>query len=145
MKKTICAFVGLISIASTCFASIPPCFNYYESVVASRLVRVPNYVDGCLYYDEEAMVKHNKFSPFGDRIIDVWLYQCPNESYHNSDNIDNIFDKYHFKHSPWRGFISLNIDKRTITFPLSTAKKKTYHIQPNHRWERYLKYFESVY
>lgn len=142
MKKTICIFIGLVSIAPTCFASIPSCITSYESVVASRLVRVPNYVDGCLYYDEEAIVKHNKFSPFGDRIIDVWVYRCPNESYHNSDN---IFNKYNLDHYAWRNFISLNIDKRTITFPLSTAKKKTHPIQPNHRWERYLKYFESVY
>ena len=141
MKKTICIFIGLFSIASTCFASMPPCFNDYESAVESRLVRIPSYVDGCVYYDEEALVKHNKFSPFGDKIIDVWIYRCPDESYHTG----NIFNKYKTDHYPWRGFISINIDKRTITFPLTTEKKKTHHIQPNHRWERYLKYFESIY
>lgn len=150
MKRYICS-VLLAICASACLAINraqaattkyhDDCFNNNQkSYVLSdnRWAKVQDYASYVIFYDKNTIERENKYNPFGDRIITLWIADCFKD-YHRFD-----YSSSKTLGHPSIERISFNLDKRQYKY-VQNPKSRFLDVQPNSSMETILEAIKWLY
>ena len=109
MKKLLCLFMlGLVAVTSlptTTYAGITreDTLAHHSSCLPDNVDRWENIAfDGAaVMYDTKSVEKENKFNPFKDAIITMWVFRCSEKNFIKVRHFPKVYQ------------VRINIDQRT--------------------------------